>query len=192
MLPWISESTVKLVKLKCFIIHTPERACQRAFRVDSPHSHRFWDARGCLQKDPNVPLQTPKWDMGGWLFLCYLYPNGPRQIRRCRRYELAFKGALTLGKPYHAWACLTPKVQFVWPEWALCSILKHGTLCRPWHSWKRWTLVRYRWRCTSTSTERRHHCDSLWRIHLKFRQTAAYNVRIKSSGKNLQLSCRLR
>ncbi len=35
----------------------------------------------------------------------------------------------------------------------------------------------------SAGTERWHRCECLWRIHLKFRQTTAYKVCIKSSGK---------
>ncbi len=52
-----------------------------------------------------------------------------------------------------------------------------------WHSWKRRALARYGCTCTSTGTERRHPCDCLWRIHLKFKQTTANKVQIKGSGK---------
>ncbi len=92
------------------------------------------------------------------------------------------EGAFTRGSPCRAWACLTPRVQFVWTVWVLCTMPKRCTLCRPWHSWKRWTSARYGCTCTSTSTVRRHRCDCLWRIHLKFRQKA-YKVQIKNSGK---------
>ncbi len=35
----------------------------------------------------------------------------------------------------------------------------------------------------ASGTEGQNCCDCLWRIHHKFKQTAAYKVRIKSSGK---------
>ncbi len=31
-------------------------------------------------------------------------------------------------------------------------VLKHGTLCRRWQDWKRWTSVRYGCTCTNTGT----------------------------------------
>ncbi len=57
----------------------------------------------------------------------------------------------------------------------------YGTLCRAWQGWKKRASAQYEFTCMSTGTECRHRCDCLWRIHLKFRQTTAYKVRLKSS-----------
>ncbi len=74
-----------------------------------------------------------------------------------------------------------PKVQFVWLVWALHTVSRHGTLCRPWRGWRRWASARYGWTCTGTA--RRLRCDCLWRVHFKIRQITAHRVWIKSSGK---------
>lgn len=50
-------------------------------------------------------------------------------------------GVLTPDNPCHAQARLTPEAQFIWLVWALCTVLEHGTIPWPWHSWKRCTLA---------------------------------------------------
>ncbi len=79
---------------------------------------------------------------------------------------------------------MTPERHLALTQGGKALLMQHGVLCHPWHSWKRRaSSARCRCTWTRTGTERRHRCDCLWGIHLKFRKTTANKVWIKSRGK---------
>lgn len=91
---------------------------------------------GCTQATSTINVCT----VDLWLFVVWLAP--------------VTKGTLTLANPYNAQACLTPKVQFVWLLWVLCTVLKHSSISWPWHSWTRCASARYVCSCASTHERR--------------------------------------
>lgn len=104
-------------------------------------------------------------------------------------FDKRFKGALTLGNPYCAQARLTPKIQFVWQVWALCTVwAQYGALSWPWHGWKK---------VCSTSTEwmlMHEHSCSTWTWSIIIRITPPHmmkksrNVSGPSMTKTIQIS----
>lgn len=52
-------------------------------------------------------------------------------------------GSLPLGDPYCAQARLTTRVQILGLARAFCNVLRHRTLPRLWHAWKRCTSALY-------------------------------------------------
>ncbi len=55
------------------------------------------------------------------------------------------KGVLTLSDLTHSRLRLTPKTQFVWLVWSLCTSLGRGWFSCPWLGWKRWARARFGW-----------------------------------------------
>lgn len=95
-----------------------------------------------------IALWSPRKIMIGSL----KYNTPHKCIQQCQ-------GALTFGHMYHTQACLTPKVQIFGLVRAFHTVLKHGTLPRPWHSWKSHALVWYGCLCKSKSMVAQHGYD---------------------------------
>ena len=62
--------------------------------------------------------------------LCWYVSPYCWDLQNQHSFNWISKGALTLGNHYCAQARLTPKVQFVWPVWALHTVYTFLTLAR--------------------------------------------------------------
>ncbi len=110
----------------------------------------LWISIGSLELlVPSYTATTAKENLSDWL----------RQKRLKMRRYVQILCMLLLGHSHIRQSVLC--LSMFDPQSPVCWQVLHG--------WKRWALARCGCVCTSTRAERRHRCDCLWRIHLKFR-----------------------